>query len=160
MSPSKFLQTGIHLCLSSLTALLIACGGANTQAPTGAPPMTAAPMAAEPTPTGRRPVPNWTVNGSDEKRGVVVLRCENAFPPEDGSGKCMCEGYELSICADGTRQLSVDRKQCGFICKPRPTNGSQIAIKCPDGGAVAAVSHSRILASVSAIRQRVTVSDG
>jgi hypothetical protein len=76
-------------------------------------------------------MPNWTINGSDKTRGEVILRCENAFP--SGSERCMCEGTELGICVDGTRQLMIDRKQCGITCKPRPTNGSQIAVRCPDG---------------------------
>jgi hypothetical protein len=71
--------------------------------------------------------------GNDSKRGSVTLRCENAFPPDDRSGKCMCEGYELGICVEGTRQLMVDRKQCMFTCKPKPTSAKQIALRCPDG---------------------------
>jgi len=63
----------------------------------------------------------------------MVLRCENAFPPEDGSGKCMCEGYQLDVCADGVRQLSIDRKQCGFMCKPTAQSAKRVALRCPDG---------------------------
>lgn len=39
------------------------------------------------------------MNGSS--KGSITLRCENAFPPEDGSGVCACEGYALDPCADG-----------------------------------------------------------
>jgi len=79
------------------------------------------------------PIPNWTYNGSDPATGDMVLRCENAFPPEDGSGKCKCEGYELDVCVDGARSLVIDRKQCGFICKPTPQDAKKIALRCPDG---------------------------
>jgi len=63
----------------------------------------------------------------------MVLRCENAFPPDDGSGKCVCEGVELNPCVDGTRQLLIDRKQCMFTCKPKPQTAKEVAVRCPDG---------------------------
>ena len=66
--------------------------------------------------------------------GAAVLRCENAFPPDDHSGKCMCEGFELNVCVDGIRQLTIDRKQCFFVCKPTPQSTKNIALHCPDGG--------------------------
>ena len=88
---------------------------------------------AELTPAKYAPIPNWTHNGSDSESGRMILRCENAFPPEDGSGKCLCEGYELNVCVDGVRSLMIDRKQCGFICKPQSHTPKQIAIRCPDG---------------------------
>lgn len=78
-------------------------------------------------------IPNWTHNGSDAATGTKILRCENAFPPEDGSGKCLCEGYELNVCVDGIRGLTIDRKQCDFVCTPRSRNAKQIALRCPDG---------------------------
>ena len=75
-------------------------------------------------------MPNWTHNGSSD--GSMVLRCENAFPPEDGSGKCMCEGVELNPCVDGIRQLMIDRSQCMFTCKPKPQTAKEVAVRCPD----------------------------
>jgi hypothetical protein len=45
----------------------------------------------------------------------------------------MCQGYELGICVDGSRQLMIDRKQCGFICKPRSSSAREVALRCPDG---------------------------
>jgi len=76
-------------------------------------------------------MPVWKVNGSTG--GHMVLRCENAFPPEDGSRTCTCEGTELAVCADGTKQLVIDRKQCSFQCNPRTANARQIVLACPGG---------------------------
>ncbi len=90
----------------------------------------ASPLAPSASPASSARVnwmPNWTHNGS------MVLRCENAFPPEDGSGKCMCEGVELNPCVDGIRQLAIDRKQCTFTCRPKPQTAKEIAVRCPDG---------------------------
>jgi hypothetical protein len=107
-----------------------------TQATAETPPSSAPQDSVKeprPEPTNRAGVPNWTFNGSAESRGQMVLRCENAFPPDDHSGKCMCEGYELNVCVDGIRHLTIDRKQCGFICRPTSQSAKKIALRCPDG---------------------------
>ena len=111
--------------------------------PVEAPPPSAAPDVATAAPAvsstaGAGPskpgaVPNWTTYGSDVASGSMVLRCENAFPPDDRSGHCRCEGYELNVCVDGIRQLTIDRKQCSFVCKPKPQDAKQVALRCPDG---------------------------
>ncbi len=113
-----------------------------TQPPAEAPSSSAAaPTPVEPQGTSKEPhpqptqtpiVPNWTFNGSDQSTGMMVLRCENAFPPDDHSGKCLCGGYELNVCVHGIRQLMIDRKQCMFICKPTSQSAKRVALKCPD----------------------------
>jgi hypothetical protein len=125
--------------------LSIACTPAPSKpvAPPADAPTDAAPLAADAEATGAllpteprkatSSIPNWTFNGSDESSGMMVLRCENAFPPDNQSGKCSCEGYELNVCVDGIRQLVIDRKQCGFVCKPTPQSSKIIALRCPDG---------------------------
>jgi len=64
---------------------------------------------------------------------MVVVRCENASPPDDHSGHCSCEGYDLDVCPDGVAELKVNGKQCGFKCKPRAEAPPTIAVACADG---------------------------
>lgn len=104
---------------------------ASPSAAPSSPPLTA-PGDATAEPATPAAIPNWTLNGNDPRTGELVLRCENAFPPDDHSGKCRCEGYELDVCVAGVRRLTVDRKQCGFICKPTLHSARNVALRCPD----------------------------
>ncbi len=136
-------------CLSFLT--LARCGGEPLKEPplssqnvvvvphasTTAPKPTAsqAPLDGPPP---MAPVPVWRVTGSDPSG--MTLRCENAFPPEDGSGHCVCEGFELNPCVNGIRKLMIDRKQCIFQCNASSTDNKTIALGCPDGTTITASS--------------------
>ena len=106
---------------------------ARTSPATTSAPSSSSALADDVAPPVGTHVPNWTFNGSDPQRGQMVLRCENAFPPEDKSGTCKCEGYALNPCADGVRTLVIDRKQCAFVCKPTSQDAKKITLRCPDG---------------------------
>ena len=122
-------------CLAAtLAVLVVACASAppgppNSNSDQGAPQ---AVMVLDATDRHGLIVPNWTFNGNDPAHGTLVLRCENAFPPEDHSGTCRCESYGLNPCADGVRSLFIDRKQCGFVCRPTAKDQKGIALRCPD----------------------------
>ncbi len=98
--------------------------------------LTAGTSSAAPKPSKYR----WYVTGSDPRTGEITVRCENATPPEDGSGQCKCEGTVLDPCVTRTEPVSIDRKKCGFRCAAIAGKPAEFALACPGGGKPRAAS--------------------